>query len=205
MRKSKITSNLRIRRLARPLPLPGLPSASFCLTRRAFNCLCIAGVLVLGNACSTTRVHQEANHVAVAKRYFGAIYGCHLSVIDELTSKDVVISYPIFQTLYHTPAIRGREAVKRFAANFCSKWRDAIFTIEDTVEQGDQMAVVWSFQARYVGGPRPGEPPDNQLHCWGGISLLRFDPTGRIVAEIGEESEPGPTARLKGNTPTTAK
>jgi len=143
--------------------------------------------------------------MAVARRYFGAVYGCHLSAIDELTSKDIVISYPVFQTLYHTPAIRGRDAVKRFAASFCSKWRDAVFTIEDAVEQGDQLAVVWSFQARYVGQTRPEEPPDNPFHHWGGISLLRFDSAGRIVAEIGEESEPGPTARLRDSANGTTK
>jgi ketosteroid isomerase-like protein len=167
---------------------------------RTFNYFCIVGILLLCSSCSTTRIHTETNHKAVAERYFTAIYRCQLSVIDELAGKDIVISYPIFQTLYHTPAIRGREAVKRFASNFCSKWADAQFTIDEAVEEGDRVAIVWSFQARNVGEIRPGVQPDNQLHTWGGISFLRFNSAGQVVEEIGEESDPGPAARLKADT-----
>lgn len=167
---------------------------------RSFNYLCVVCILLLCSSCSTTCVHMETNHKAVAERYFNAIYGCQLSVIDELADKDIVISYPIFQTLYHTPAIRGREAVKRFASSFCSKWADAHFTINEAVEEGDRVAIVWSFQARNVAETRPGVQHDNQLHTWGGISLLRFNSAGKVVEEIGEESDPGPTARLKADT-----
>lgn len=164
---------------------------------RTFNYLCIVCILLLCNSCSTTCVHMETNRKAVAQRYVNAIYGCQLSVIDELADKDIFISYPIFQTLYNTPAIRGREAVKRFASIFCDKWAEAQFTIDEAVEEGNMVAIVWSFQARNVGAIQPGSQPDNEIHKWGGISLLRFNSAGRVVEEIGEESDPGPTARLK--------
>lgn len=169
---------------------------------RIFNHLCLVCTLLLCNSCSRTCVHTETNHKAIIERYFNAVYRCQLSVIDELTSKDIVISYPILLTLYHTPIIHGREAVKRFASNFCSKWTDARFTIDDAVEEGDRMAIVWSFQARNIGEIQPGKPSDNQVHSWGGISLLRFNSAGKIVEEIGEESDPGPTARLKAGITT---
>jgi hypothetical protein len=41
-------------------------------------------------------------------------------VIDELAGADIVVSYPVFQSLYQTPAIRGREAVKALSADFCN-------------------------------------------------------------------------------------
>lgn len=168
------------------------------MTVRAFACLYCACTLLLGNGCGTTRVVTQPNHQAIAERYFSAIYGGDLSAIDALADKDIVVSYPIFQTVYNAPAIHGREAVKRFATHFCSRWTDAQFTIDEAVDEGDRLAIVWSFQARNVGAIRPGAPPDNQVHHWGGISLLRFNRAGQVVAEIGEESEPGPTARLKG-------
>lgn len=169
---------------------------------RTFNYLCTVCIILLCGSCSTTRIHTKTNHKAVAERYFKAIYRCQLSVIDELAGRDIVISYPIFQTVYHTPAIRGREAVKRFASSFCSKWADAQFAIDEAVEEGNRVAIVWSFQARNVGEIQPGVQPDDQLHTWGGISLLRFDSAGKIVEEIGEESEPGPAARLKADAAT---
>jgi hypothetical protein len=30
------------------------------------------------------------------------------------------------------------------------------------------------------------------------VTLFRFDQAGKIVAEVGEESEPGPMGRLEG-------
>lgn len=167
-----------------------------------FNYLCFVCIIFLCNSCSTTCTHTETNHKAIAERYFNAIYGCQQSVIDELVSKDIVVSYPIFQTLYHKPSIRGLDAVKQFSAVFCSKWADAQLTINDAVEEGNRVAIVWSFQARNVGAIQPGAQPDNQLHTWGGISLLLFNNAGKIVEEIGEESDPGPAARLKVGTDT---
>jgi hypothetical protein len=38
--------------------------------------------------------------------------------------------------------------------------------------------------------------PTNEEHSWGGITLYRFDEEGKIVAEIGEESAPGPLERV---------
>lgn len=165
-----------------------------------FNYLCFVCILLLCNSCSTTQVHMETNHKAIAERYFNAIYKCQLSVIDELADKDIVISYPIFQTLYHKPAIRGRKAVKRFASSFCSKWAEAQINIDEAVEEGNRVAIVWSFQARNIGEIQPEVQSDNQVHRWGGISLLRFNSAGKVVEEIGEESDPGPTARLMAGT-----
>ena len=66
--------------------------------------------------------------------------------------------------------------------------------------EGNRVVLVWSFRARNVGSVRPGEPPIHREQSWGGITLIRFDNAGKIVAEIGEESAPGPEARLQGGT-----
>ena len=34
-------------------------------------------------------------------------------------------------------------------------------------------------------------------YSWGGITLFHFNESGKIIAEIGEESSPGPFERLE--------
>ena len=130
-----------------------------------------------------------------AERFFRGVYGGDPSVIDELASDKIVISYPIFETLYKTPAIRGRDGVKKFAASFGSKWADAKVTIHEAVVDGNKVVLLWSFQARFVGSNQQGQAPSKPKH-WGGISFFRFDEGGKIEQELGEESEPGPVGRL---------
>lgn len=35
-----------------------------------------------------------------------------------------------------------------------------------------------------------------KVYSWGGITVFNFDESGKIIEEIGEESSPGPWARL---------
>jgi hypothetical protein len=113
-----------------------------------------------------------------------------------LAGDDIVVSYPIFEKLFNTSAIRGREAVKDFATGFCERWEGARVTIHEAVVEKDRVVLVWSFRARNVGSAQPDVAPTNQEHSWGGITLYRFDGEGKIVAEIGEESAPGPVERV---------
>ncbi len=148
----------------------------------------IALILCQPIACDSTTVDSAAERKAVAERFFRGVYGCEPSVVPELGGDDILISYPIFEDLFDTPAIRGRESVEQFATGFCSRWKDAEITIHEAIAEGDRVALLWSFQARNVAS--------GERSSWGGITLLRFDGTGKIVAEIGEESEPGPVERL---------
>jgi hypothetical protein len=139
---------------------------------------------------------MEAEHKALAERFFRGVYGCDPSVVDDLAGDDIVVSYPVFEKLFNTPAIRGREAVKEFAIGFCKRWTDAQIIIHETVAEEDRVILIWSFRARNVGSGQQGKPSTYQEHSWGGITLYRFDEFGKIVAEIGEESEPGPIERI---------
>lgn len=141
-----------------------------------------------GNAASERKT--------IAERFFRGVYACDPTVVDDLAGDDIVVSYPIFEKLFDTSAIRGSKAVKDFATGFCERWKDARITIHEAVAEGDRVVLVWSFRARNVGSARPGAEPTNEEHSWGGITLYRFDQDGKIVAEIGEESEPGPLERV---------
>ena len=132
---------------------------------------------------------------ARAERFFRGVYGGDSSVIEELASEKVVISYPIFEKLFKKHAIRGRNDVKKFAVRFGSKWTDTKVTIHDALVDGDKVVLLWSFQARFVNADQQDQAPSELKH-WGGISFFRFDEDGNIEQEIGEESEPGPVGRL---------
>ena len=141
---------------------------------------------------------MAVTHKTKAEQFFRGIYGCDPSVVDALASADIVSSYPIFEQLYNVTAFRGSEAVKDFATGFCSRWTDAHFIFHEAVAEGDKVVLVWSFRARFSGSGsnQQGGPPINQEQSWGGITLFRFNEEGKIVAEVGLESTPGPMERL---------
>lgn len=150
---------------------------------RLTSVACI-GLFVLG-ACAGSVDRKDQ-----AERFVRGVYGCDPSVVDELAADSIVLSYPAVSA-------RGRDAVREFAEGFCSRWEDRHFVLHDRIADGDNVVLVWSFSGRYVGPERPQAPTPGEETAWGGITLYRFDAAGKIAAEIGEESTPGPMARVE--------
>ncbi len=142
------------------------------------------------------RIIRGPGRQGQAERFMRGVYGCDLPAVDALAADSVVLSYPIIEELYHTPALRGRQAVRSFAKDFCSRWKDARITVDQSLADGDNVVLVWRFRGRFTGAASPGGPAPGQELAWGGITLYRFDGSGKIAAEIGEESSPGPMARI---------
>lgn len=140
---------------------------------------------------------MEDQNTENAVRFFHAVFGGRPSDIDELAGDDVVVTYPIFQRLLSKPTVRGREELIAFATRFSTTWTDARITVEETIAQGNSVVLMWTFTARNTGPGATGDPPSNKEASWGGLSLYRFDEHGKITTEIGEESFPGPAARLQ--------
>jgi hypothetical protein len=161
------------------------------MTKGGARTLSTAIALLVAASPGTEAAPAEQSRESVAERYFRGVYGCQPSVVDELASPDIVVSYPIFATLFGQPALRGRDAVKAFAERFCRKWADPEVVFHEAVSDERRVVLVWSFSARDTEAAS-GEAAS----AWGGISLLRFDAEGKITAEIGEESTPGPMGRL---------
>jgi len=132
-----------------------------------------------------------------AKEWFKAVYLGNTVMIGELAADDIAISYPIFQQIFSTPAIRGRKAAVAFAERFVTKWAEGEVTYHEVIAEGNRVVLVWSFSARNIGELQKGKPPTNEVHSWGGISLIRFDDDGKVVEELGEESAPGPYGRMR--------
>ncbi len=139
----------------------------------------------------------EPDQAEFAQKWLRGVYGSDPLVVDELAAEEVVLSYPVFQKLFGKSALRGREAVRNFASGFCQRWKDTEITIIETIARDCQVVLIWSFKGRNVASVRDDVKPTNEVHEWGGITLIRFNENGKIVAEIGEESEPGPMGRLK--------
>ena len=148
-------------------------------------------------AIASVALAADADQKKSAEKFLRGVYGCDPAVVDELAGDDIVLSYPIFESLFGEGVIRGREAVKRFAAGFCERWVDAEVTVHEAIEEREKVVLVWSFRARSAGSPTADEAGAGEERGWGGITLYSFDPGGKIVAEIGEESTPGPFARSR--------
>jgi len=126
----------------------------------------------------------------IAERYLRGLYGGDPSVVDELASEDIISSYPIFEQLFGTPTIRGRKAMAAFSIRFAQRWGNQHLEIFESLQESDKVVFIWGFEAQ-----RSDQKSDDRSQ-WGGITLFRFNSSGQIVAEIGEESSPGPIARL---------
>lgn len=135
-----------------------------------------------------------------AEEFLRGVYGCRPEAVRKIGARSVTISYPAFRELFGTPAIRGRDAVSKFSERFCTRWKAAELKIDDSVVEGDEVVLMWSFKAKSAVEAK-GMPPKGTVRRWGGISLFRFDKAGKITLEVGEESSPGPAARIETEGP----
>jgi hypothetical protein len=135
--------------------------------------------------------------VTVAQEYFRAVYSGDTAALDPLASPDIVVSYPLFVEVLGTPAIQGLADVKGFSTRFSQRWTSPDFEFHDSVSDGDKVALIWSFSAQSAAPLKSEGGLSAERQAWGGITLFRFDDVGRVVAEIGEESTPGPMGRLR--------
>ncbi|MCW8810103.1 MAG: nuclear transport factor 2 family protein [Ignavibacteriaceae bacterium] len=160
-----------------------------------YKYLFAATLIYLLGGCKSIDVNKEMEYRTTAEKFIRGEYGCSPEVVDEFADDSIFVSYPVFQKLFNTPAIRGRDSVKHFAEGFCKRWKDGKITIHSSVVEGNQVVFIWSFRAISVGSVLPDADSANQEESWGGITLFRFNKDGKIIAEIGEESTPGPFAR----------
>ncbi len=153
----------------------------------------ISFILLLASCKEDHNTNKQ--HKDLAVQFFRDVYGGESSKTDSMISDDIVVSYPIFEQIYGKKAIRGRKAFQNFTKHFAETWKDARITIHDTIAEGNQVVVLWSFSGRKVNAGPQLDSTSGQQQNWGGITLYRFNESGKITAEIGEESFPGPFER----------
>jgi hypothetical protein len=151
-----------------------------------------SALLLVGVGGCLPSAEQVPAAEMVAQRFFGAVYGCTGESFDSLAHPDVRMSYPIFAERLGTSVLEGRGAVERFSDGFCQRWSSPEVTVHEVISDSGRVVMVWSFSAIGV-----GEADADSLEVsWGGISVFELDESGLVVAEYGEESTPGPMARL---------
>jgi len=138
-------------------------------------------------ACQSGRQSNE-KHKEIAELYFRSLYSGNTDELDDIVARDVVSTYPIFEEILGKAAIRGGDSLKAFSKGFAQSWTEPEFTFNESVAEGDAVVLVWSFKAIST--------ESGQETGWGGITLIRFDDSGKVILEVGEESEPGPSGRL---------
>jgi len=154
--------------------------------------------LLLLTGCSAPE-SVSSDRAAAAEGFFRGVFECEPTAIDRYAAEDVAVSYPIFETLFQTSVLRGRNAVRDFSAGFCSRWQDPQIEIHEAVAEGDRVVLVWEFSALPIPVPSDTTTTAPPRTSWGGISLLRLNAAGQVVEEVGEESTPGPAARRWGS------
>jgi len=151
--------------------------------------------LCIISACEKSKNADQENK-AIAEQLFQSVYSGDPSRIDSLVSIDMISSYPVFEELFGTSVIRGREAYKNLAIRFGEQWTDAHVAFDEEIAEDDKVVLVWSFSAKRITSAPDSSSVAGQGYSWGGITLFRFNESGKITAEIGEESSPGPMNRL---------
>jgi len=115
---------------------------------------------------------------AIAHR-FGQVWAAGgLHIVDELAAPDLVVSYPI----YPQP-IRGAEAFKAFLTEFIAGLPDVTVTADDTIAEGDKVALRWTIGGTHK-GPLFGFPPTGRPVQISGMTFYRIA-DGKVVEETG--------------------
>jgi hypothetical protein len=146
---------------------------------------------VLMAACRA-EPNAGSNLAPVAERFFRAVYECVDADLAELASPEVRMSYPIFAERLGTSVLEGLDAVEGFSRGFCQRWSNPTVVVHEAIATDRRAVLVWSFSAT----SQIAESEDEGRASWGGITVFHFDDEGRVIAEFGEESTPGPVIRM---------
>jgi steroid delta-isomerase-like uncharacterized protein len=121
---------------------------------------------------------SKIDNKAIARRFAQAWAAGGLSIVDELASPDLVVSYPL-----PPEPIRGPEAFKAFLTEFIAGLPDATITVDDMIAEDDKVACRWTMRGTHE-GPLFGFPPTlNQVDI-SGFTFYRIV-GGKVVEEAG--------------------
>jgi hypothetical protein len=140
-------------------------------------CALAAPLLLIG--CAIGEPELPATDLGrVAENFFTGVFGCEPALLEDAAAENVVVSYPIFETVRGTPAIRGRKAVQEFSAGFCSRWSEPEITVHEVLRDGSRVVLVLGLQRS------PAEPR------LGGVGFIVSTELGRhLILPLGRSGE----------------
>jgi steroid delta-isomerase-like uncharacterized protein len=122
-----------------------------------------------------------AENKSIALR-FGQVWGKGaLSIVDELASARLRVSYPLL------PApVEGIPAFKDVLTAVHAALAGLEIDLGDPIAEGDRVAVEWTMRGTHK-GDLMGIPASGKDVSWSGITIYRIE-GGRVVDERGEEN-----------------
>jgi predicted SnoaL-like aldol condensation-catalyzing enzyme len=155
--------------------------------------LCVVFVLAPG---MILKAQNATSNKERAIQYFKSVYIEDTPLSEELISKNIVATYPVYQEIFNKAGLSGKEEIINFSNGFKQRWKERDVNFRDVIAEKDKVVVIWSFSAKRT--------PDNSTNInntektnWGGITVIYFDKSGKISAEYGLENEPGPYELLQ--------
>jgi steroid delta-isomerase-like uncharacterized protein len=135
---------------------------------------------------------SSEEHKAVARRLFEAMTRGDLGAVDELFTPDAVV---------HDQGreLRGREAIKRGLALLRAGFPDVVYTVEDQIAEGDEVASRYRGEGTHLGEWR-GVPPTGRRFAYTGVLIHRFE--GSQIAEFWGHSDSLGLLRQLGAVPS---
>jgi len=149
---------------------------------RAFGAVlaCLIGLTALAVSAASaaqpgaTPPGEEAASAAnaeLARRFYEELHTGDVTVADEIIADDAAF--------HMGSATMGLEETKQEAAAIKAAFPDVAWPVEDTLVDGDKVAVRWTFSGTHE-GEYAGIPPSGNLVRVSGISILRIE-DGEIV------------------------
>ena len=160
--------------------------------KNVLKTLMLTVLILLGCQDANQKVNQRKQ---LAEKYLRSVYGGEGTQLETFAHENIVVTYPAFEEILKVQAIKGRDEVKQFAIGFSKRWEGENIQINETIGEGDKVFLLWSFSAKKSNTLGIDSMDVDKVYSWGGISMIQFDEANKIVAEIGEESTPGPYAR----------
>lgn len=148
-------------------------------------------------SCRNSR-ENTADRSELARTFFEAVYTGQLDKADSLMADSMISSYAIFQQMINKSTLKGREAYLSFQEGFNERWKDRSVFIHETIAEERDVCIMWSFSATWANLDTSIRVPFEfgKEYSWGGISIVSFDDSDKVIREVGEESNPGPFSRL---------
>jgi steroid delta-isomerase-like uncharacterized protein len=113
----------------------------------------------------------------------------NLNIVDEIYAKNFVNHYPF------DPSVRDLDSFKKFVTECRKGMPNLSVTIEDMIAEGDKLACRWvcsgTHEVDFFGIAATGKKA-----TWTGVTIYRFDSSGKIVEAWWSEDALGMLQQL---------
>jgi len=132
-----------------------------------------------------------------AKQFFRNVYAGDSSVLEELIDDNFVSTYPAYKELFNKPGFKGKKEFIDFSNGFKQRWKEGEIVFHEIIAEDNRVVLLWSFSAKRTSSTNPMDVNAAQKFTWGGITMIYFNQSGKIIAEVGLENDPGPYELLR--------